>query len=291
MARTATATPGEQRGRSLLAARRRLRLELGFALLEFGFALGALFGLFLRRRFAFFLGFFGLVLGFLAGLRFAPLVFGFALRQFGGGFLLCLLRRFGACFGLGLALRLALPEFFLFPRQLELELFLLIRELRARLGLLARCFLGLLALLLLGLRVGLVVDCCAAQLGDLALGERGVDAGRELLHVKLEVVRVGAVLDRAPELELDFLVARRACRSACRRRRPPPKAAAVAPDAWKVARSSRRRWSCPSPLPRPGPLARASARRRNPSPTGSGSPHSSTAPCSPRRRRKASPRC
>src|SRR6185436_2437918 len=60
---------GEQRRRGLLAAGRGLRLQLGFALLEFGFALGALFGLLFRQRFVFLLGFLGFLLGLLGGRR------------------------------------------------------------------------------------------------------------------------------------------------------------------------------------------------------------------------------
>src|SRR5262249_36379127 len=60
----------------------------------------------------------------------------------------------------------------------------------------------------------------AAQLRDLALRERSVDAIRELLDVELEIVRIVAVLDRAPELQLSLLLARpRRCRSRCGRRR------------------------------------------------------------------------
>src|SRR6185312_6410872 len=109
-----------------------VRFRLGL-----GFGLGARLGL-------------GLALGF--GFHFAFLVFRFALRELGGSLLLGLLRflarpfalggRFRACLGFRLALRLALLEFFLFPRQLELELFLLLGKLGARFGLLARRVLG-----------------------------------------------------------------------------------------------------------------------------------------------------
>src|SRR5688572_27280357 len=208
--------PDQHGGRGLLAARDGLRLELGLALLELGLALGALLGLLLRQRLGLFLD---LLFGLAARLGFgfgALLVLGLALRELRGRFLLRLLgcaRRFLARFfrglglrlGFGLALRLTLLELFLLARQLELEPFLLLGELGARLGLAARGFLGLAPLLLLRLGAGLVLGG-AAQLRDLALGERGVDAVRELLDVELEVVGVVAVLDRAPELELDFLV-------------------------------------------------------------------------------------
>src|SRR6185436_1288935 len=140
-----------------------------------------------------------------------------------GRFLAGLLVSFRARLGLRLALRLALLEFFLFPRQLELELFLLLGKLGARFGLLARRVLGFLLLLALGLGAGFL-GRRTAQLGDLALRQGGIDSVRELLDVELEIVRVVAVLDGAPELELDFLVARlraglRAA-GADRRRRP-----------------------------------------------------------------------
>ncbi len=44
----------------------------------------------------------------------------------------------------------------------------------------------------------------AAQLGGLARRERRIHALRKLPHVELEVVRVVAVLDRTPELEIHF---------------------------------------------------------------------------------------
>ena len=61
-----------------------------------------------------------------------------------------------------------------------------------------------------------------AQLGDLALGELRVRTMRELLQVELVVFRVLAFLDRAPELDLDFLRSARGARRCrrLRRRRP-----------------------------------------------------------------------
>src|SRR6185436_10557478 len=294
--------------RALLAPRGSLRLQLGFALLEFGFALCALLHLLLGERVGFLLCFLGgsrriflCLLGFEPG----PLALGssFLLRLLGGeggvllrlfrlepralafrgGFLLSLLglepgllplgsklgllalgerrsflgrflarlldrflARFllglGALLGvhaelrfllglplleLGLALLqlgsrvlprlfrlgvrfgLALLVFLFLLRHLGFETGLVGLELDLGLGLAPGRFLLILLLLLARLDAR-VVERLAAQLGDLAFRQGRVDAGRELLHVELEVVRVVAVLDRAPELELDFLVGLRA---------------------------------------------------------------------------------
>src|SRR5207248_805683 len=111
-------------------------------------------------------------------------------------------------------------------------------ELRLDLGFALLRLFGLSLLLLFLLLALLGRD--AAQLRDLALRELGVDAGRELLDVELEVVRVVAVLDRAPEFELDFLAGlragvlglrlRRRCGRARRRRGDIDEIARVADD-------------------------------------------------------------
>src|SRR5688572_7188902 len=83
-----------------------------------------------------------------------------------------------------------------------LQFLFLFREPGERLGFAARRFLEFLARLDAGRLLG-----GAAQLGDLALGERSVDSVRKLLHVKLEILGVVAFLDRTPEFELELLVA------------------------------------------------------------------------------------
>src|SRR5205085_1820865 len=146
----------------------RPRLQLGFALrFVFGCLLGARSGVGLGSRL-------GLGFGFrfrLGTLGFALLVLGLFARHLGGGFL---------------------------PRLLGFEAGFLRLELHLGVGFAPRGFFLLLLLLLFRLGARLL-ERHAAQLRDLALGERGVDAGRELLDVELEVVRVVAVLDRAPE--------------------------------------------------------------------------------------------
>ena len=117
------------------------------------------------------------------------------------GFEARLLRRLAFRLGLGFALAILL----FLARHLRLEARLLGLELRFHFGFAPRSLLGLLVFLLPCLG-GRLFQRHAAQLGDLSLGERGVDASRELLHVQLEVVRIVAVLDGAPELELDLLI-------------------------------------------------------------------------------------
>ena len=101
---------------------------------------------------------------------------------------------------------LALLVLLLLLGHLGLETRLLGLELRLGIGLAPRGLFGFLLLLLFRLGARLF-ERHAAQLRDLALGERGVNSRRELLDVEIEVVRVVAVLDGAPELELDFLAA------------------------------------------------------------------------------------
>src|SRR5438094_308716 len=204
----------DQRHLDLLfsAAGRRFRCRHAF--LELGFAARELFARFLvglASRFLF---------GFRARLRFGlPLCldFGFALldvrfapRELGSGLLLRLLRlalgELLAFLTPRLRLGLALLVLGVLARYLRFEARLLRLELRFGFGLATRCLLELLALLLLRL-CRRFLERQTAQLGDLALRERRVDAIRELLYVELEVVRVIAVLDRAPELELDLLAA------------------------------------------------------------------------------------
>src|SRR6185503_15155341 len=185
-----------------LGLRLGLRPSLGLPLLVFGFLPGE-FGLrlllgFLYRRLP------GLFLG-----RCTRLSFSFAPRHV--GFAFCI--GFRPCLGLrsplGFLLGFALCVLGFFLRQLGFELGFFLGKLLLDLGLALGCFLGLLLFLVrdrLGLGAGFL-GRDAAQLGDLALGERRVDAGWKLLHVEVEVVRIVAVLDRAPELELDFLAA------------------------------------------------------------------------------------
>ena len=112
------------------------------------------------------------------------------------------------------------PEILVALRQLHFQPGLVFGELALRLGLLARFFgkpiVDVLAAPVLRLAPrqlrGIQPQLCRieprvvgirgiepAQLGNLAAREVGVDAARELLDVELEILRVVAVLDRAPE--------------------------------------------------------------------------------------------
>src|SRR4029077_189300 len=150
---------------------------------------------------------------FLFGL--APrLLFGFAPRLFfrlapgllfrlAPGLLFRLAPRLLFRFALLARLRLAPRQLVRLPAVLLLELAQLfgfrargIRAVRAARGARVHSARGLRS----GPRAGVL-----AQLGDLALGKARIGAARELLHVELEILGVVAVLDRAPELDLDFL--------------------------------------------------------------------------------------
>ena len=136
---------------------------------------------------------------------------GFALGEFGFEFDLFSGILFGTRLGFGIALCLVLGGAFLVVGfalfKLRFELGFLFGELCFYFCLTAsRLFeLALLLLGCLGAFGRRLFAGNAPQLGALALGERGIDAFRELLDVEIEVVGVVAVLDRAPEFELDLL--------------------------------------------------------------------------------------
>ncbi len=116
------------------------------------------------------------------------------------------------------------------------------------------------------------VDIACINDTNMVINTASIGAYPMFVQTRDEVVRVVAVLDRAPELELDFLVGLAcrwwswSCRCPGRTRRPCPAPAAR----WARRSSGRRPSSRIRPLPCPGRRARAAAPGRVLSPTGNG---------------------